>query len=61
MIYFDLEQDVKLSESQIMDEMKKRGVLVDVAGPYRFRLVTHYWVDDAAVQRAVKAFAEVLK
>ncbi len=61
MIYFDLEQEVKLSESQIMDEMKKRGVLVDVAGPYRFRLVTHYSVDDAGVQQTVKAFGEVLK
>src|SRR5688572_30821329 len=61
MIYFDLEKDVKLSEAQITDEMKKRGVLVDAAGPYRFRLVTHYWVDDAGVQQAVKAFTEVLK
>jgi threonine aldolase len=61
MIYFDLEQDVKLSESQIMEQMKKRGVLIDVAGPYRFRLVTHYWVDDAGVQQALKAFGEVLK
>jgi threonine aldolase len=61
MIYFDLEKDVKLSEAQITDEMKKRGVLVDAAGPYRFRLVTHYWVDDAGVQQAIKAFGEVLK
>jgi threonine aldolase len=61
MIYFDLEKDVKLSEAQITDEMKKHGVLVDAAGPYRFRLVTHYWVDDAAVQQAVQAFREVLK
>lgn len=61
MIYFDLSDNVKLTEGQIMDEMKKRGVLVDAAGPYRFRLVTHYWVDDAGVEKAVKAFGEVLK
>lgn len=61
MIYFDLEKEVKLSEAQIVDEMKKRGVLVDAAGPYRFRLVTHYWVDDAGIQHTVKAFGEVLK
>jgi threonine aldolase len=61
MIYFDLGKEVKLSESQIMDEMKKRGVLIDAAGPYRFRLVTHYWVDDAGVAQTVKAFGEVLK
>ncbi len=60
MIYFDLADEVRLSQGQIMDEMKKRGVLVDVSGPYLFRLVTHYWVDDAGVERAVKAFGEVL-
>ena len=47
MVYFDLLDEVKLSVNQIVDEMKKRGVLVDWAGPRRFRLVTHYWVDDA--------------
>lgn len=61
MIYFDLAESVKLSEGQIMEEMKKHGVLVDAAGPYRFRLVTHYWVDDEGVERTVKAFGEVLK
>jgi threonine aldolase len=46
--------------NQIIDEMKKRGVLVDSAGPRRFRLVTHYWVDDAGVEKTLKAFTEVL-
>lgn len=60
MVYFDLADDVKLSVIQIVDEMKKRGVLVDWAGPRRFRLVTHYWVDDAAVEQAIKAFTDVM-
>lgn len=61
MIYFDLAENIKLNENQIMEEMRKRGVLVDAAGPYRFRLVTHYWIDDAGVEKAIKAFEEVLK
>ena len=60
MVYFDLLDEVKLSVNQIVDEMKKRGVLVDWAGPRRFRLVTHYWVDDAGVANTLKALAEVL-
>ena len=59
MVYFDLLDEVKLSVNQIVDEMKKRGVLVDWAGPRRFRLVTHYWVDDAGVANTLKALAEV--
>ncbi|MBK8420757.1 low-specificity L-threonine aldolase [Candidatus Villigracilis saccharophilus] len=61
MVYFDLLDEVKLRVDQIVVEMKTRGVLVDWAGPRRFRLVTHYWVDDAGVEKTVKAFGEVLK
>ena len=61
MVYFDLLDEVKLNVNQIAEVMKKRGVLVDWAGPRRFRLVTHYWVDDAGVEKTIKAFKEVLK
>ncbi len=61
MVYFDLADHVKLTENQIIEEMKKQGVLVDYAGVRRFRLVTHYWVDDAGVEKTIKAFGEILK
>lgn len=61
MVYFDLEDQIKLTENQIIAEMKKHGVLVDWSAPRQFRLVTHYWVDDAGVEKTVKAFREVLK
>ena len=61
MVYFNLSDEVKLSVEDIVEEMKKRGVLVDWAGPRRFRLVTHYWVDDAGIEKAVNAFGEILK
>lgn len=60
MVYFNLLDEVTLSVDQIIDKMKKRGVLVDWAAPRRFRLVTHYWVDDAGVEKAISAFREVL-
>jgi threonine aldolase len=61
MVYFDLRDEVQLSVNQIVEEMKKRGVLVDWAGPRRFRLVTHYWVDDVGVEKTLDAFVQVLK
>ncbi|RME06409.1 MAG: threonine aldolase, partial [Anaerolineae bacterium] len=36
-------------------------IRVGTVGERRFRLVTHYWIDDAAVQRTVQAFADVLQ
>ncbi|MDP1545442.1 MAG: low-specificity L-threonine aldolase [Anaerolineales bacterium] len=61
MVYFDLADRVTLTENQIIEEMKKRGVLVDWSAPRQFRLVTHYWVDDAGVEQTVKALGDVLK
>lgn len=61
MVYFDLEDQIKLTENQIIAEMKKHGVLVDWSAPRQFRLVAHYWVDDAGVEKTVRAFRNVLK
>ena len=61
MVYCDLADEVGLGVDQIIAEMKKYGILVDWAGPRRFRLVTHYWVDDVGVEKTVKAFGEILK
>ena len=60
MVYFTLADHIQLTENQIIAEMKKYGVMVDWSAPRQFRLVTHYWVDDAGVEKAAKAFAEVL-
>lgn len=61
MVYFDLEDKIPLTENQIIEKMKQRGVLVDWSAPRQFRLVTHYWVDDAGVDKTIQAFSEVLK
>ncbi|MBM4427472.1 MAG: low-specificity L-threonine aldolase [Chloroflexi bacterium] len=61
MVYFDLEDSVALTENQIIEEMKNHGVLVDYSAPRQFRLVTHYWVDDAGVEKTVQALRDVLK
>lgn len=60
MVYFKLADQIKLTEDEIITEMKKRGVLVDWSAPREFRLVTHYWVDDAGVDKAIKGLGEVL-
>ena len=36
------------------------GVRVGLAGPRRFRLVTHYWVNDAHIQQTLEAFQSVM-
>lgn len=60
MVYFNVADHIPFDEKDICEKMSKHGVLVDWASPRRFRLVTHYWVDDRAVKKAVQAFREVL-
>lgn len=60
MIYFNLAEGFRLNAPQVAERMKQHGVLVDPDDQRRFRLVTHYWVDNAAVEKAISAFGKVL-
>jgi threonine aldolase len=60
MVYLNLSQDVSLDAQQVTEKMKNLGVLVDPENARRFRLVTHYWIDDEAVEKAVAAFQRAL-
>ena len=60
MIFINLSDEAEMSADEVAEKMKEHGVLAGVAGKRRFRLVTHYWIDDVAVERTVTAFAAVL-
>lgn len=61
MVFLDLEAPISLTAAEAAERLKARGVQTGVVGPRRFRLVTHYWIDDAAVEQAVAAFREILQ
>lgn len=62
MVYVNLSRDGQhLDADLIAQELAKRGVLVGIVGKSRFRLVTHYWIDDQAVDQTVETFGLVLK
>lgn len=60
MVYLNLAADVEIDSRQVSERMRKLGFLVDAENGRRFRLVTHYWIDDTAVERTISAFAESL-
>ncbi len=61
MVYLDLEPQVTRQAEDVVAALSQRGVLVGAVGPRRFRLVTHYWIEDKHVQSTVEAFAHVLE
>jgi threonine aldolase len=60
MIFFNLADAVKKSTAQLEEELKAQGILAHASGMRRFRLVTHYWIDDAGVEKTVAAFKKAL-
>jgi threonine aldolase len=60
MVYLNLSAEVPTDAGHIAEKMRKLGVLVDPENARRFRLVTHYWIDDEAVTATVSAFEKAL-
>jgi threonine aldolase len=60
MVYLKLSDDVQTNAQQVKQKMKDLGVLVDPENARRFRLVTHYGIDDPAVEKTVAAFQRAL-
>ncbi len=60
MVYLNLSEAVSVTAQQITQKMKEDGVLVDPENARRFRLVTHYWVDDFGVDKTISAFQKAL-
>jgi threonine aldolase len=61
MVYLNLSYEVSKDAQQVTQKMKDFGVLVDPENSRRFRLVTHYLIDDPAVEKTVAGFREVLR
>ena len=60
MVYLNVTDNVQTNAFEITQKMKEHGVLVDPENPRRFRLVTHYLIDDPAVDQTVTAFRKSL-
>jgi threonine aldolase len=60
MVFATLAPDVAFSAGEVAARLKDVGIKVGVVGDRRFRMVTHYWIDDDGVKRTVEAFRKIL-
>jgi threonine aldolase len=60
MVYITLASDLPITGKEFRDQLSSYGILVGLVGSRRFRLVTHYWIDDAGVATALNTFRAVL-
>ena len=60
MVFVSLDEDLPLTAPQLAEQLLAQDIKVSAIGERRFRLVTHYWIDQTAVERVVKAFREAV-
>jgi threonine aldolase len=60
MVFIRIEPGSSRNPLEIKDFLRKRGILVGMAGPEHFRLVTHYWINDEDVEKVVAVFKKAL-
>jgi threonine aldolase len=60
MVFPGFNEDVKANAAQVVAALEIEGIKISAVGAHRFRLVTHYWIDDDAVERVVTAFRSVM-
>jgi len=60
MVYFRLSDDAPLDGAGLSERIRPLGVRIHPSGKRSFRLVTHYWIDDEGVDRALAAIREAL-
>jgi len=60
MVYLNLSDDISINAQQIGEKMKRLGILLDAENARRFRLVTHYQIDDDAIEKTIAGFRETL-
>jgi len=59
-LYFELTDEVEKSPAEVEAELRQEGVLVNSRGGGRFRAVTHHWINDSDIERAIQAVREVV-
>jgi threonine aldolase len=60
MVYLNLAEEVPASAREVAQMLLPFHVKVHVVSERRIRLVTHYWITDSGVDRAVEGFRQVL-
>jgi len=60
MVFATLNEDISLNSAQVTARLAEKGIKVGAVGLRRFRMVTHYWIDDEGIDLTLNAFSQTL-
>lgn len=61
MVFFDLSDNIVMNAYQSAVKLREHGVLVGTPGKRKFRLVTHYWIDDDGIAKTIDTFRKIIQ
>jgi len=61
MVFVSVDETIGLTASEIVSRLAQQQIRVGAVGNFSLRMVTHYWIDDEAVERSVAAFRRALQ
>jgi threonine aldolase len=57
MFWINLAPEAGVTAQDLIEKLESDGIKLTARYGYRMRLVVHYWIDDAAIDRAIDGFA----
>jgi len=60
-VRFKLVDGSGMTPEALVKKLAEKGILIGNGDPWGMRVVTHYWIDDDAVQQAIENFESLLK
>ncbi len=60
MVFFSIDNEIPLSAQDLYEKLGEYGIKVDVVGHREIRLVSHYWINDDAVDQAIDILSQVI-
>ncbi len=61
MVFILFMDEIKKSAKEIHDRLWEKEIRVGLVGANRMRMVTHYWISDADIQKTIQTIKEILK
>jgi len=60
MVYIELSDEMPLSADDVINSLSDKEIKIGQVGSRQFRMVTHYWINDEALERVIQAFADLV-
>jgi threonine aldolase len=60
MVFVHLAEDLPYRAKELAAQLADQDIRVGAVGERRFRMVTHYWINDEGIERTVTAFRKIL-